>query len=98
MVSVVYQDNSRILLPVDQIQLLQKYVASESKVPKLNKLGGAEWQKTKAKIATKIEDIADELIELYAKRENQKGYAFGPDTPEQAAFENAFSYVETDNH
>ena len=97
MVSVVYQDNSRILLPVDQIQLLQKYVASESKVPKLNKLGGAEWQKTKAKIATKIEDIADELIELYAKRENQKGYAFGPDTPEQAAFENAFSYVETED-
>src|SRR5699024_2641505 len=60
-------------------------------------LGGAEWQKTKAKIATKIEDIADELIELYAKRENQKGYAFEPDTPEQAAFENAFSYVETDD-
>lgn len=95
MIAIVYQENARILLPVDQIQSLQKYVASESKVPKLNKLGTSDWAKTKKKIATKIEDIADELIELYAKRESQKGYAFSPDKPEQAEFENAFSYVET---
>lgn len=97
MVAVMYSDNSRILLPVDQIQMLQKYVASEAKTPKLNKLGSSDWAKTKAKIATKIEDIADELIELYAKRESQKGYAFSKDTPEQTLFENAFSYVETED-
>lgn len=95
MIAIVYQENARILIPVDQIQSLQKYVASESKVPKLNKLGTSDWAKTKKKIATKIEDIADELIELYAKRESQKGYAFSKDTPEQLEFENAFSYVET---
>ena len=97
LLSVVYQDESRILIPVDQIHLLQKYVAAESKTPKLNKLGGSEWAKTKRKVASKIEDIADELIALYAKREQEKGYAFGPDTPEQSEFENAFSYVETDD-
>ena len=97
LLSVVYQDESRILIPVDQIHLLQKYVAAESKTPKLNKLGGSEWAKTKRKVAAKIEDIADELIALYAKREQEKGYAFGPDTPEQTEFENAFSYVETDD-
>lgn len=95
--SVVYQGDSRILIPVDQIGLLQKYVSSDSKVPKLNKLGGTEWAKTKRKVAAKIEDIADELIALYAKREQLVGHAFGPDTPEQLEFENAFSYIETDD-
>ncbi|MBK0348435.1 transcription-repair coupling factor [Aerococcaceae bacterium zg-ZJ1578] len=97
MLAIVYQDNARILIPVDQIQLLQKYVASESKTPKLNKLGTSDWAKTKRKIATKIEDIADELIELYAKRESQRGYAFSKDTPEQELFEKAFAYAETDD-
>ncbi|HFI0463285.1 TPA: transcription-repair coupling factor [Streptococcus suis] len=98
MVAIVYQDQARILLPVDQIQSLQKYVAAaEGKEPKLNKLGTSDWQKTKRKVAAKIEDIADELIELYAKREAQKGYAFSPDTKEQQAFEDAFAYVETDD-
>lgn len=96
-VAVEYQNSSRILIPVDQIQLLQKYVSSESKTPKLNKLGGSEWAKTKQKVAAKIEDIADELIALYAKREREVGYAFEKDTPEQAEFESAFSYVETDD-
>ncbi|MDO4431715.1 MAG: transcription-repair coupling factor [Aerococcaceae bacterium] len=95
--AVEYQDNARILIPVDQIHLLQKYTASDTKVPKLNKLGSADWAKTKKKVAAKIEDIADELIALYAKREREVGYAFGKDTPEQAEFEQAFSYVETDD-
>ena len=97
LLAVEYQNNSRILIPVDQIHLLQKYVSSESKTPKLNKLGSADWAKTKQKVAAKIEDIADELIELYAKREREVGYAFSKDTPEQAEFENAFSYVETED-
>lgn len=97
MLAVVYEGGARILIPVDQIQLLQKYVASESKTPKLNKLGSNDWAKTKKKVAQKVEDIADELIELYAKREQLKGYAFSKDTPEQQLFENAFAYVETED-
>ncbi|XJS10310.1 transcription-repair coupling factor [Aerococcaceae bacterium WGS1372] len=97
LVAIEYEDKARVLLPVEDIDQLQKYVASESKRPKLNKLGGTEWAKTKQRVQSKVEDIADELIALYAKREQQKGYAFSEDTPEQVEFENAFPYVETED-
>ena len=57
---------------VDQLNLVQKYVSADGKTPNVNKLGGTEWQKTKRKVAARIEDIADELIDLYAKREAEK--------------------------
>lgn len=96
LLAIEYQNKARVMVPVDQLHLIQKYVSSgESKTPKLHKLGGAEWTKTKQKVTSKIEDIADELIELYAKREQEKGYAFSKDSPEQEEFENAFPYVET---
>lgn len=97
LLAIEYQNKARVLIPVDQIDMIQKYVASESKTPKVHKLGGSDWAKTKQKVAAKIEDIADELIALYAKREQEVGYSFSKDTPEQADFENAFSYVETDD-
>lgn len=97
LVAIEYEDNARVLLPVENINQLQKYVASESKTPRLNKLGGTEWKKTVKKVQSKVEDIADELITLYAQREQQKGYTFSPDTDEQKEFENAFPYVETDD-
>lgn len=93
--SIHYQDGGHLFVPVHQIKLVQKYVSSDAKVPKLNKLGGTEWAKTKRKVASKIEDIADELIELYAKRDAEKGYAFSKDAAEQQAFEDAFPYSET---
>lgn len=93
--TVIYRDQARVLIPVEKINLIQKYVASEGKTPTLNKMGGTEWAKTKQKVQSTVEDIADELIELYAKREQEKGYAFAPDTPEQKEFEDAFPYVET---
>lgn len=93
--SIVYQDDAQLFIPVHQIQLVQKYVASDGKAPRINKLGGSEWSKTKRKVAAKIEDIADELIDLYAKREAAIGYAYPPDTPEQQAFEASFAYSET---
>ena len=93
--TVIYRDQARVLIPVEKINLIQKYVASEGKTPTLNKMGGTEWAKTKQKVQSTVEDIADELIELYAKREQEKGYAFSPDTPEQKEFEDAFPYVET---
>lgn len=93
--SIHYQDGGTLFVPVTQIHLIQKYVSSDAKEPKLNKLGGTDWAKTKRKVASKIEDIADELIELYAKRDAEKGYAFSKDTPEQQQFESEFPYSET---
>lgn len=97
LIAIEYQDQARVLIPVDEITQLQKYVASESRTPKINKLGGGDWAKTKQKVQKQIEDIADELIELYAKRENEKGFAYSPDTPEQDEFEEAFPYIETED-
>lgn len=96
-ISILYQNEDKLFIPVTQLNLVQKYVASESKAPRVNKLGGSEWTKTKRKVTSKIEDIADDLIRLYAAREAEKGYAFGPDDGYQKEFENAFPYSETDD-
>ncbi|MGM0214665.1 transcription-repair coupling factor [Enterococcus sp. AZ109] len=95
--TILYQKDDKLFIPVTQLNLIQKYVASEAKPPKVNKLGGSEWSKTKRKVSQKIEDIADDLIELYAKREAERGYAFGPDDEYQKEFEEAFPYTETDD-
>ncbi|MBO1299044.1 MULTISPECIES: transcription-repair coupling factor [unclassified Enterococcus] len=95
--TIIYQNDDKLFIPVTQLNLIQKYVASESKTPRINKLGGSEWTKTKRKISSKIEDIADDLIQLYAVREAEKGYAYGPDDSYQKEFENAFPYSETDD-
>lgn len=93
--TISYKDNAKLFIPVTQLNLIQKYVSSEDKHPRINKLGGSEWAKTKAKVASKIEDIADELIDLYAKRSAEKGYSFPEDDSLQAEFEAAFPYSET---
>ncbi|WP_017470338.1 transcription-repair coupling factor [Amphibacillus jilinensis] len=92
-----YNGDDKLFVPIDQIDLVQKYVGSESKEPKLYKLGGTEWKKVKQKVQSKVEDIADELIKLYAEREATKGYAFGKDTVLQQEFEAAFPYQETED-
>jgi len=94
-ITIAYQNNAKIFIPVTQLNLVQKYVSSEAKTPKINKLGGTEWTKAKRKVAAKIEDIADELVELYAQREAEKGYAFAPDDSYQDDFDNEFPYAET---
>ena len=94
-ITIVYRNNDKLFIPVDQLNLVQKYVSADGKTPNVNKLGGTEWQKTKRKVAARIEDIADELIDLYAKREAEKGYAFGPDDDLQQKFEDEFPYPET---
>ena len=93
--TIQYQGSGQLFIPVTQLNLIQKYVASEGKKPKLNKLGGSDWAKTKQHVASKIEDIADDLIELYAKRESQKGFAFNHDDDYQRQFDNDFPYSET---
>lgn len=93
--TIDYQDDAQLFIPVTQLDRVQKYVSSEAKTPRINKLGGSEWAKTKKKVAGKIEDIADDLVELYAKREAEKGYAFSADDSYQKEFEDAFPYTET---
>ncbi|WP_026693216.1 transcription-repair coupling factor [Peribacillus kribbensis] len=94
---VRYQGTDKLYIPVDQIDLVQKYVGSEGKEPKLYKLGGSDWKKVKSKVQSSVQDIADDLIKLYAEREAAKGYAFSPDSDMQREFESAFPYKETDD-
>lgn len=93
--SVQYQKNDRVLIPVTQLNLLQKYVSAEGKEPRIHKLGGTTWAKTKSRVQKQVEDIADELIELYAEREARKGYAFSRNGSYYQEFEDAFPYTET---
>ncbi|MRH44989.1 transcription-repair coupling factor [Aquibacillus halophilus] len=94
---IKYSGDDKLFVPIDQIDLVQKYVGSESKEPKLYKLGGSEWKKVKRKVQSTVEDIADDLIKLYAEREATKGYAFSEDTLMQREFEDSFSYQETED-
>lgn len=93
--TISYQNGAKLFIPVSQLNLIQKYVSSEDKTPRINKLGGSDWAKTKKKVAAKIEDIADDLVELYAKREAETGYAFPHDDSYQQQFDDDFPYSET---
>lgn len=92
-----YQGNDKLYVPVEQIDLVQKYVGSESKEPKIYKLGGSDWKRVKKKVESSVQNIADDLIKLYAEREAAKGYAFSPDSEMQREFEAAFAYQETED-
>lgn len=97
-IKIEYAGNSNLYILATQLDRLQKYAASDTeKKPKLNKLGSVEWNKTKAKVHGAVEEIAKDLVELYSIRQNQKGYAFGPDTVWQKEFEEMFPYEETDD-
>lgn len=89
---ISYRGNDTLYVPVDQFKLIRKYTSSNGRVPKVHKLGSAEWQKTKQRIRSKVDDLADELIALYASRMMQQGFAFEPDTPMQDDFEKEFEY------
>lgn len=92
---IIYKGNDKLYVPVEHIDQVQKYVSSEGKEPKIYSLGGSEWKKVKSKARSSIQDIADDLIKLYAKREASKGYAFAKDGSAQREFESAFPYQET---
>ena len=95
--TIQYQNADRISIPVDQIQLLSKYVASDGKAPKINKLNDGRFQKTKQRVQHQVEDIAEDLIKLYAERSQLKGFAFSSDDSYQQEFDNDFPYVETED-
>ncbi|GAA0320744.1 transcription-repair coupling factor [Bacillus carboniphilus] len=92
-----YQGDDKLFVPIEQIDLIQKYVGSESKEPKIYKLGGSDWKRVKKKVESSVQDIADDLIKLYAEREASKGYAFSPDSDLQREFETSFPYQETED-
>ena len=92
---IQYAGEDKLYLPVDQLDLIQKYSGKEGKTPKINKLGGSEWQKVKKRVRKGIQDMAKELLALYAARNDAEGYAFKPDSLWQKEFEDAFIYPET---
>ncbi len=92
---VAYAQDDTLYIPVEQFKLIRKYSSGEGKVPKINKLGSSQWQKTKAKARNKVDDIADKLIEIYSARINQLGYAFPVDNEMQLEFEKSFGYELT---
>ena len=87
------QPGDRLFIPTDSLDQISKYTGSDQ--PALTKMGGADWEKTKAKARKAVKEIAQELIRLYAVRQATKGHAFGPDTPWQRELEDSFPYVET---
>ncbi|MFZ8925261.1 MAG: transcription-repair coupling factor, partial [Candidatus Nanopelagicales bacterium] len=87
------QPPDRLYVPTDQLDQVTRYVGGEA--PTLSKLGGSDWQRTKARARRAVREIADELVRLYAARQATPGYAFGPDSPWQHELEDAFPYVET---
>jgi transcription-repair coupling factor (superfamily II helicase) len=92
-----YQEGAYLYIPTNQLDLIQKYIGSEGKQPKLNKLGGTEWLKTKNRVRESLKDLAAELIRLYAQRQATRGFVFSKDTVWQRQFEEQFPYEETDD-
>ena len=90
-----YSGYDVLYVPTDQIQFLQRYIGNEGEAPRLSRMGGADWKKARAKAQKSIDNLAEKLVTLYAKREITDGYAFPPDTPFQQEFEEAFPYEET---
>ncbi|MGB9866606.1 MAG: transcription-repair coupling factor [Bacillota bacterium] len=90
-----YADGDALYVPSDQMDLIEKYIGAEGVEPKLNKLGGGEWNRQKKKVKESVKQMAKELLELYTARMSIKGYAFSPDTPWQREFEEAFRYEDT---
>jgi len=97
-IKIEYRGGSNLYIPATQLDCLQKYSGADaSKVPKLNKLGTQEWNKTKSKVRGAVKNIAKELVELYAVRQEKEGYVCGPDTVWQREFEEMFPYEETED-
>lgn len=94
---IQYHGNDTLYVPVEQLDVVQKYIGADEKPPKVNKLGSSDWIKTKNKVKESLKEVAKELIELYAERSRIKGYAFSPDTPWQKQFEDEFPYQETED-
>lgn len=80
-IKIKYKNDDILYVPTDALDTIRKYIGGDGASPKINKLGSKEWQNTKAKVKKNLREVAKELIELYAKREKSKGFAFSKDTP-----------------
>ncbi len=94
---ISYADGGNLYIPATQLDLIQKYAGSEAKKPRLNRLGSTEWTRTKTRVRSAVKEIAKDLVELYAARENREGYAYGEDTVWQKEFEETFPFEETED-
>ena len=96
-IKIEYEGKSNLYILATQLELLQKYAGADAKPPKLNKLGGQEWKKTKTRVRGAVKNIAKDLVELYAAREKENGFQYGPDTVWQKEFEEMFPFEETED-
>ena len=94
---ISYADGGNLYILATQLELIQKYASADAKRPKLNKLGGQEWAKTKTRVRGAVKEIAKELVELYAARQKEEGYVYGEDTIWQREFEEMFPFEETED-
>ena len=96
-IKIKYKDDGVLYVPTSNLDNVKKYIGSGDGIPRLNKLGSKEWAKAKAKVKSNLQEIAKDLIELYAKREKAKGFMFSKDTEWQKEFEEKFPYTETND-
>ncbi len=96
-IQIEYADEEKIFIPIEQVNLIQRYIGSEGGSPRLDRLGGKSWENRKNKVKKAAEDIAEKLIEIYSRRKHAKGYAFQKDTEWQNEFEASFPFEETDD-
>ncbi|MFP4562434.1 MAG: transcription-repair coupling factor [Spirochaetia bacterium] len=96
-IQVRYADEETIFIPIEQVNLIQKYIGSEGASPRLDRIGGKTWENRKVKVRKSVEELAGMLIKLYSRRKAAAGYAFPPDTDWQMEFEAAFPYEETED-
>ena len=94
---IEYRDGGNLYILATGLDVIQKYASADAKTPKLNKLGSQEWNKTKAKVRTAVDEVAKELVELYALRQQSEGFQYGPDTVWQKEFEEMFPFEETED-
>lgn len=96
-IKIAYAGGGNLYIPATQLDLIQKYASADAKKPKLNKLGGAEWKKTKTRVRSAVREIAKDLVALYAARQKQQGYVYSQDTVWQREFEEMFPFEETED-
>ena len=96
-IKIKYKDDGVLYVPTSNLDNIKKYIGSGDGIPKLNKLGSKDWAKTKARVKSNLQEVAKDLIELYAKREKAKGFMFSKDTEWQKEFEEKFPYIETND-
>lgn len=96
-ITIQYAGSDKLYLPMEKITTLEKYIGPEGETPRLNSMGDAGWTKARAKAKKSIEELAERLLDVYAKREITPGISFAPDTAEQREFEDTFPYIETED-